>query len=851
MELKGHQKLKKAVDNPSKVYKNSESFTNPQTGNAPQKNVQSQKDVNKIVDSANKNNVQQKPDSEINHKHEAVNRKSNYPYPYTNQNRKRPEEYEKILQYFDAAWRHKWLILLLPLLLLPIIYLYSIRKPITYSTDFDILIKNESVEFEVINNKAILKNQFDPNTWLRILKSTQVMSAINEKLKTPYSVASLKKLIEVSQEKDVENIFHIQVTALDPDEVVSIAKTYFNVLNEFDRNKLFETTNQVLVYLQNEIKVQNEKVADFDKKTVEYITENNVSGNQDLKSYYTKLDGYRQQLADINIELNSTSAHIAALESQLNKEAPSMLTETTFSEPLKGKLMKLEIELASSRTKYKNAHPKIIELENNIKYVKDMIKQGAQDEMQIKSISANPITTQLLQKLMLLKGNEVSLRSKRSAIKNLINDTEYNLERITNKSDRLSDIKARKKAVESLIDELNSKLYETQLKLKTISDRLVLLDQILPPGANSNGLKRNLILALIAGLGLGFLLAQALEMIDDRIKNVNEFQSAFNIPILGIVKHNKKNLFKTTTKNTDDSVTKELYNEFSSILVNFRYSINQNNEKVFAITSGLSEEGKSLNALNLAKVLANDGLKVLLLEADFWKHRLTSWFDTTNKPGLSSFLSFQADYDSVIHSTRYKNLKFTPSGVKPLNASKFFQSQKMNEFLRTSRSNFDIVLIDTPAVLFVPEIIHLFQRLDGLILIVKMFVSTNDSVRETLQKISVSGTDILGVVLNDVRHNFSDSNYNYYYKYYKKNKGYYSYHSDEDEDKTKSQPTLVKIKEKINKGIDNFGGFYEIKEDTKRQQKTKSKIAKHQKREESFGKWYQEFKGIKENSNRD
>ncbi len=521
-ELKNNQvpntgsSISAKMNNSSKQQSDSFEKSNRLFSNANEMNNVTPKAQTKSADSGN-------PKNYINDKHE-----------------KAQNEKVKLIRQADTLWRYKWFILLIPLFILPIIYFQNLRKPKIYKTSFDVLIKNISAELKVMSEKPIIKNQFDNKAWLKIANSSQIMKKINDKIRTPYSTGALQNMIKIKQETDVENIYNVEVTGLDPDQVVSIAKTYFGCLNEFDKEKLYETTNQVLDYLKDQLKIQNDKIADIDRKTVQYLKKYNVSGTKNLDNYYEQLDSYRQKLQDIDIELKSLSAHKEALSAELNENAPSFISETTYSEPLKAKLMTLQINLASSRTKYSEAHPKIKELQQNIAYVEDMLKKGSKDNLKMKSMSKNPVSNQMLEELMQIRAQEVAIRSKRDAYKKLISSIEYKLDQMTNKNDELADMKNRKKAVEKLIDELHNKLYESELNLKTISDRIVLLDQIKRPNSpQSNNFRKNMMLALIASLGLGIALAFGYDMLDDRIKSIHDYENFCTVPVIGTVRHLK------------------------------------------------------------------------------------------------------------------------------------------------------------------------------------------------------------------------------------------------------------------------------------------------------------------------
>ena len=754
----------------------------------------------------------------------------------------------QIFQYLDIALRHKWLILFIWVLTVAIGYIYISRQPLIYKISYDILINEENAELIIIGNKPVIKNKLDLNAWQKVAISIPVMTKVVDKLKLDYSPAYLRNLISLSPAgRDEKNILTVSVESYSADEVEAIGKAYFDALVEFDREKLQQSSDDVIAYLKKQIEAQNEKLAGIDRQVEDYCRKNNISSDEDFDSYLKQLDEYRDQLAKINIELASLKANIRNAENQLSDEESNIVNQTTYSEPLKVQLMNLEVELARNLTKYGEKHPKIISIKRNIANLKSLIDKGAEDKIQIKNYAVNPIKSRLLQQLADLKGREAAYKTKKVELENYIAQLEARLNTIPGLKEQLDGFERQRAAIQNLINVLQQRLYEAQLNTNDVVDRIVLLDEITKPRRPSNQKKKmNLLVAIVLGLGLGFGLAYLLEMLDNRIKNIHEFETLFDVPIIGVTSHQKKHPFRhKDEKLTAEEITAIRENN-KSLAVNFRYSVKFGEEKLFAVVSGLNGEGKTFNIFNLAVNLANDNLKVLLVDVDFWKQRLSQFFVHKRQIGLTTFLTAQIDYARIIRKTPVENLYFVASGMRPPNVTKLLQSQAMFDFCRRARREFDIVLFDTPAVLLAPEILHLFRHVDSTFTIVQILNTTRNAYKTVLKELDVVGADHVGAILNDVKMSVVGSNYYYYSKY-----GYYKkYYDDGTSSYVKKMPRKPKITELFvtyfKDMLSRLTNWFKWTDDfddgiaNDLDEKIESESMK------TFGRWYDEFKDARQ-----
>jgi capsular exopolysaccharide synthesis family protein len=174
--------------------------------------------------------------------------------------------------------------------------------------------------------------------------------------------------------------------------------------------------------------------------------------------------------------------------------------------------------------------------------------------------------------------------------------------------------------------------------------------------------------------------------------------------------------------------------------------------RVLVITSAGPGEGKTSAASNLAHAMAQINAKVLLVDADLRKPRIHKIFGLDNQAGLADLLK-QSTFDekvaaAVIQKTEIHNLDVLTSGSAHAAADLFF-SNSMPNLIAWCRNRYEMVIIDTPPMLSVPDARMLGPIADAVVLVVRAGQTTRNDALAAHQRLTEDRTRVLGVVLND------------------------------------------------------------------------------------------------------
>lgn len=200
--------------------------------------------------------------------------------------------------------------------------------------------------------------------------------------------------------------------------------------------------------------------------------------------------------------------------------------------------------------------------------------------------------------------------------------------------------------------------------------------------------------------------------------------------------------------------------QFRTIRTNIQYSSVDQPIKVIMVTSSESGEGKSTTAANLAVVFAQQGNKVLMVDADLRRPTVHYTFHSANLIGLTTVLTKQCTLAMAIEETGEENLFILTSGPIPPNPAELLSSNSMDHFIEEAKKEFDIVLFDTPPLLAVADPQILANKCDGSILVVYSGKTEILQAKKAKEMLENAKSKLLGAVLN-----YKKSNKRSYYYY--------------------------------------------------------------------------------------
>lgn len=294
-----------------------------------------------------------------------------------------------------------------------------------------------------------------------------------------------------------------------------------------------------------------------------------------------------------------------------------------------------------------------------------------------------------------------------------------------------------------------------QLQSNTVS---VAQAATVPTGPSSPKVLRNLVLGVLLGLIIGISAVLIGLKLDRRISDPEEFEAIYGQPLLGVVPDSPA--FASDGRGNSRERPSDV-EVFRLIRAHVRYFNVDREVRIVAIVSAVVGDGKTTMAQHLASAAAAMASRVLLIELDLRRPVLAARLGLAASPGVSDILldgghaaSHVADqlaagvqtWDVGTDGSQIDVLVGGPGAIP--NPARLIESRTMDSVLAAAREAYDLVVIDTPPLMTVPDAFALFGRVDGIIVVGRLRRSERDMARRLCATLVEAQAPLIGVIAN-------------------------------------------------------------------------------------------------------
>lgn len=560
-----------------------------------------------------------------------------------------------------------------------------------------------------------------------------------------------------------------------PDELASIFKTRFSYSRANENSsivRLYVTGNnnsKNLVFLNKlaEVFIRNnlERKNQIATNTIQFIEEQLIIISDSLLEKGSELSRFRTEH-----QIQSVSAQAGIYFTRLEN-----LAESTTEMMLTQKYYDYLIEYFSSDSVFDGTiAPAIYPVDNSsvfqqINYLMELNMERQTIAGSVSQNISNPYLVELNDKL------EVARLTLLEAINNQKVLIDRELQRI--EEERISTNTALYQfpekerqlfGIERQFD-LNNEVYtfllrkrsEAQIQKASNTPDHSILETARPAGQVSPTVASDRQRAVLAGLVLPLLFLLIKQVVNNKLSGSDDVERITKLPILGHIIHNNKEGSNVVELHPRSVITEA----FRRIRTRLDYMNGDKESPVIAISSSMPGEGKTFCALNLASVFAISGRKTLLVGFDMRKPGLNKVLNMDNQLGLSNYLIGKAELKDIIMPNGVENLFVLPSGAIPPNPSELIGSTRAEKLFEELRSNFDIILLDTPPMGVVADGYLLARFADSLIFLTRQDFTIRNVFAHTIKQMQDEGITNVGILINDVQIKKGILSYNYNYGY--------------------------------------------------------------------------------------
>jgi succinoglycan biosynthesis transport protein ExoP len=333
------------------------------------------------------------------------------------------------------------------------------------------------------------------------------------------------------------------------------------------------------------------------------------------------------------------------------------------------------------------------------------------------------------------------------------------------------DLQRAEDVFETILKNLNQLQFEAKSPIARIN-----LEFLAKASSRPNSDRRTSVMAMVP-LVTGLLvigLMVTLELRGARVSDPEELASRVNVQVIGVVPPLPQ--LRTSRGGNGPPATaadfraQRALDEFVQSLDHLRVALCARRDPwgrdrhCVLITSACGSEGKTTLAAQLAERCVNAGLMTLLIDADLRNPTLSRMLDASDNPGLINVLRGEVMAEDVVMVVGDAGgFHLLPSGTPRVDPSRLLQSDRLGKLLAQARESFDMIIVDAPPVLPVPDALTIGRWTDGAVLAVRYDTSRFPLVERANRRLAHVGVPVIGAVVNGVRS--MESAYGGYYAY--------------------------------------------------------------------------------------
>jgi succinoglycan biosynthesis transport protein ExoP len=327
----------------------------------------------------------------------------------------------------------------------------------------------------------------------------------------------------------------------------------------------------------------------------------------------------------------------------------------------------------------------------------------------------------------------------------------------------------------TLYDGLEQRLRTAGVEAGLESTEIEPIDKAYPPLGPTLKPRTNILLIdTFVMLIFGVILAFVLESLDTGLRSVAEIETVSGLPSLALIPRARRSVSDETSLSTAmrnlgtlSSPKSQFSEAFRALRTSLLLSVAGGEPKVILLTSATPSEGKTTVSINLACVLAQRNVRVLIIDADLRRPTVHHRFGLNGKVGLTSVLTGSVSLEDAIQTIpEIPQLDVLVSGPVPPFPTEMLSSETMHHLLERVKGMYTHIVMDSPPLLSVTDSVVLARDADAVVMIVRHGKSSKHAMRRARDLLVRSGAPVTGIVLNAV-----DLNSPEYYAYY----GYYGY----------------------------------------------------------------------------
>lgn len=650
--------------------------------------------------------------------------------------------------------RRSRMILLTFLTVVGLSLLYLLLAPRVYEAKATLLAKTSASENDLLTQALGPSEPRSLQTQVAVVRNDLILKRAIHSMPSEQQEGLFRTADVTAEPIPATDLIEVSAHARDKKSAVDLANAVCNQYVQFSQGKNRSSTRSTRQYVQNQLRTVR---ANLDKAQSDLRRYKERSGVFDLSKEAGGLVDQAQRIEQGWQDARSSkAANLAQLrelqrvvhETPASKVVPVDIRRKPEVESMKLELTRLEGERIRLLQEYTATSDPVLAINGQISALRRKLQTQAQTEVGTWRFEASPVRAAAMQDIARLRGQIWALEAQGTAYKFALGKARSRLAAMPQHEQTLSRLTLDAGALQKSYDLLNERLQALRVneQARVASAELAFPAELGGVKQIKPNVPRTILLAIMAGLVLALGLAALTDQLDDRMHSEREVRQATQLPMLGsvpfIADNVGHNLYAPSVAPTP------LLETFQLLHTNIEFSSADEPIHAIAITSSVPGEGKSVSALNLAIAAALGGERVILVDCDLRRpaqHRLCA---LSNQIGLSNVLTGAQTLDRALQMTDVPGLRVITSGSIPPNPVKLLKSRAAAALLQQLREQADFIVLDTPPVLALADAQVVTSLADATLLVISSKETGRRDVARTMNLLSQSNTDVIGVLLN-------------------------------------------------------------------------------------------------------
>jgi len=550
-----------------------------------------------------------------------------------------------------------------------------------------------------------------------------------------------------------------------PDPVIAarVANLYADEFINYNLTLNIDGSMKAVEDLRIRADQQKERVEELELKMAEYREDNNAvsleSQENIASTQLSSLNGIKIENKNLYDNLETRVNLIESFRrAGRNLSELSFIAEQPQVSSLLSQISAVKIGISTSSKRYREKHPVMIQQLQTLQ------------ESEVELVAAVKDSVDKLSSALAEAKSNFELASQRLAEK------ETELIQLSKTRVEYSSLQREMDVQQGFLQALVQRMTQERAAVNLKNPNSRVIDEALPPLRHSSpNIVMNLAAGFFGGLAVGAGLIFVVAFLDDRVKSAFDIEGTIGLSMLGVVPRIKKLDSNSKAQAVASNIDRHVTEAFRSIHSALKLSDESKSAKVIVTTSTVPGEGKSFISSNLGLTFANHGEKTLLLDGDLRLPNVARSLQLENEYGLLDHIEKDVALDEVIMKEVYPNLDVLPSGGKSKNPTQVLNSAKFEAMLADLRDRYDRIVIDSPPLAAVSDVLNLLPLADGVLYVIKFNTVKRKTAVVNVRRLWESNTPIFGAILN----NISSTLASYYYSSYS-DKAYQDYYISQD-----------------------------------------------------------------------